>query len=264
MPVTVPLTTSRISSGMPTSDAAAIRNLLTACGGALTTPQYTIGGCGGARLDERPLSADRTERLRQIYVARVDRLADDRAFAPQGRWALQVVDGRQAARHDHGHRRGKAGDEIQKREDSLKVRAGQGSIAQDVGVHDARDPHLGKLLDEVVRRDARRLEPAFRRDDPATRIDTGDYAPTKEDDSVHQRRLVLDGGGPQDHAIRTRIPVSLNRGDVANTAANLHWDRDRGEDLPDRILIARGAIAGTVQIDYVEPLRPSVLPALRA
>ena len=116
----------------------------------------------------------------------------------------------------------------------------------------AATPASSKRLRDVERGKFRSLGPAFDRDLAVARIE-----PDRDAARIGARRLldqrrIAHRRGADDDARDALAEPALDRGAVANAAAELHRDFHRREDALDRRGIHRLAGEGAVEIDDVQ------------
>ena len=122
---------------------------------------------------------------------------------------------------------------------------------------------VGGGVREVERRDLGGLGPALDRDLAATRVDAdGDGAGKRAAGVAHQLRIFHCGGAENDPADAALEPA-LDRGRVANAAAELHGDRHRPQNRLDRGTVGGLSRDGAVEIDHVKPTEALALERAR-
>ena len=111
-----------------------------------------------------------------------------------------------------------------------RIDPGQRAVAGDVGVDDRRDLGIGEALSEFDGTDIAGLGPAFDRDAPVARVDADDDAAGKLARRLpHQLRIAQRGGAEHDPVDAESEPV-IDRGAVADAAAELDAQIDRLAD----------------------------------
>ena len=208
-----------------------------------------------------PRAADHRQRLRRIEPPVIERPSGDRAgeLAAIGlQQPLHVGERREAAGGDDGNRQG-----VGERQGRLDVEAGQNAVARDVGVDDGAHARVFEALAEIERRHARGARPAVDGDKTILGVDPyGDAARVKARRLAHERR-VFDGRRADDDARDAFFQPARQRAHVANAAAELHGNRQCGENGFDRLGVARRAREGAVEIDDMQIFETDSLESAR-
>src|SRR6185437_17011771 len=106
--------------------------------------------------------------------------------------------------------------------------------AIDIGEDEGRDPGISEAQGQIEGRDLAGLGPALDGDPPAAGIDPdGDPAGMAPAGLAHQGR-VLEGGGAEDDPGDSRLQPGIQGSGVADAAAELAGNADRGQDRLDR------------------------------
>ena len=96
------------------------------------------------------------------------------------------------------------------------------------------------------------MRPAFDRNRPIARVET-DHDPRREPPCRLADELrIAHRRGADNHAIDPFAEPGLDRGEVADTAAELHRDRRGFKDALDRRRVDRLARKGAVEVNHVQ------------
>src|SRR6185369_5118205 len=179
-------------------------------------------------LDLRPRAADQLEGLGRIEPPVVERAAGDRAFElarARLQHRLDIPERRKTAGRDDGNR-----NRLRQRDGGVEIEALEHPVARHVGVDDGGDAGVLETTRDLERGQLRRFRPAFDRDLAVARIETNRdlfrKAPRRfldESRIAHRRR-------PYDDPVDALGEPAFHRGDVANSAAELHAHAHRLED----------------------------------
>ena len=105
--------------------------------------------------------------------------------------------------------------------------------------------------------------PAFDRDLAAPCVDADDDAARMGAAGFVDQVGIFKGGAAEDDAGDACLEPALDGRHVAHAAAELHRDRDGGEDGGDGIAVLRGACEGAVQVNHVKEAATGTLPCRR-
>ena len=128
---------------------------------------------------------------------------------------------------------------------------------------DGADAGILEGAGEIEHGEARRLRPAFDRDAAAARIDADRDSPREALARLAHERRRLDRRGAEDDAAHATAEPGLDGCHVANAAAELNRQLDRGEDGLDRRRVDRAAGEGAVEINDVQPFEALRLEGAR-
>ena len=139
----------------------------------------------------------------------------------------------------------------------------QHAVAADVGVDDAFDAVVFKLLAQVDDIVAGQLAPAVGGDFSIARIETHDDVAAESGASVLQKAGVLHRRCTNDDVAQASVQVALNRVQIADTTAQLHIHLAAHflQNFANGRLILRMTGKGTVQVHQMQTPRALVHPA---
>ncbi|KAI1693807.1 hypothetical protein DdX_20448 [Ditylenchus destructor] len=189
--------------------------------------------------------------LGEVEAAIVQCAAGDDAFDPGlAGQRVDVGDVRHPAAGDHRDR-----DFGSERGGRLDITAFQQAVAADIGEQECGDAGILEPVTEFGDRDGRDVGPALGRDETVARIDCDDdLAGMRGGGFTHEIR-VLECGSADHDAADAHIDPALDRGAVADAAAELNLARKAREDRGDRATIDRFAGECGIKIDDVEVSR---------
>ena len=168
-----------------------------------------------------------------------------------------VERGKPAARDDRN------GDRAGERSGRLEIEPGKHAVACDVGIDDGRHAGVLEAARKVERGHLARLRPAFDRNLAVARIDADGDAAGKVARGFLDQRRVAHRSGAEDHAVDALVEPGNDGVEVADAAAELHRNMDRGKDRLDSGGIHRTPFEGAVEIDHMQPLEALLLEASR-
>ena len=137
---------------------------------------------------------------------------------------------------------------------ALGIDPDQRAIAGDVGVDDRGDPGVDETPPQRDRADPAGFGPALDRHMTLARIDADDDpVGVIAGGAAHQRGVAQCDRAKHD-AVDPEIEPIVDRGAVADAAAELDPEIDRQADRPHRLAIHRPSGKSAVEIDDVEPV----------
>src|SRR5581483_5938472 len=144
----------------------------------------------------------------------------------------------------------------------VEVRADAGAVAPDVSEHDRRGAGGVGARGDLVGSGRSVAKPALDRDPAVAEVDAdGDPAGPARARTLRDRRIER-GSGAEDRALRAGIEHARERVEIAQAAADLHRNRERGTDAGDQRPLRPRASRRAVEVDDMEPRRALARPAL--
>ena len=223
--------------------------------GSLLAPKSHFGSLPGtarprALASPHPRRRDQLERSLGVEAPVIEGAACDGAFEAGILGGQQVVDVLQrceASRGDDGNAHGPRQSDRRR-----QVQALEDAVAIDVGVDDGRHARVFEAARQIEGRQFGRLGPAFDRDLAALGVDTHrDPARKRRTGFAHQRGIAH-RHSPQDDPCDAFGEPRLDRGEIADAAAELRGDSDSPENGLDGGCVLGFARKGAVEIDPIE------------
>ena len=203
--------------------------------------------------------ANRTDRLRQIHLAVIERPANDHAAHAKrfkGQQGQQIFRAANPSRGDHRHGAG-----VRHQTQGIQVGTGQGAIGGNVRADDRGDPHLAESLRQISCLHFALVDPAAGGNLAVIGIDSHDDSAgmglSKGDDKIR----LLDCNSSENHPFESAFEQGFGALVAADATTELHGDRQGLGDCPDAAVIHGVACSGTVEINEMQPLGPLLLPA---
>ena len=200
-------------------------------------------------------------RFLEVQVTAVDGASADHtfdAFAFHFAQGLNVGHVGKAARGDDGN-----GERLRELDGGVDVDAAEHAITADVGVDDAFNTVVFKLLAQVDHIVAGELAPAVGGHLAVARVQPHDDVAAKRGAGVLQEAGILDRGGTDDDVTQAGVEVALNRVEVADTAAELyvHFAANFLQDLANGHLVLGMSGKRAVQVHQMQTPCTLVHPA---
>ena len=137
--------------------------------------------------------------------------------------------------------------------DRPRVDPRESPVARDIGIDQGGHAAILEPAGEFDDADLRCFGPALDRGVPVARVDAdGDCPGVVRSGAAHQIGIAQGGGAEHDAVDAERQPL-VDRAAVADAAAELHSQIDRGADRLDRFAVDRAAGEGAVEVDDMQP-----------